>query len=65
MLCAACLQHGHQRGHRRVRHKPIVAALWRRPPLVPRLDRRGRCWRRYPMAPAVSEVGRFQRLRWP
>jgi hypothetical protein len=42
MLRAACLQQQHQRCHRRVRHKPILAALWRCPPLVPRLDRRRR-----------------------
>ena len=40
MLRSACLQHRHQRCHRRVRHKPIGAALWCCPPLVPRLYRR-------------------------
>jgi hypothetical protein len=39
MLHAACLQHRHQRCHRRVRHKPIGAPLRRCSPLIPRLHR--------------------------
>ena len=53
MLRVACLQHRHQRCHRRVRHKPIVAALWRYLPLVPCLDRR-RHHLRLPVLPSVA-----------